>query len=79
MLKDNALKWYEHRAAEPEKVSLQFAGAISDIVRIEHRAQIDAIDAEHVWTTPLIDMRFNYKPQNPLYLFWCASTRCRLR
>ena len=29
---------------------------------------MDALDAEHIWTTPLIDMRFNYKPQNPLYL-----------
>jgi hypothetical protein len=68
MLKDDALNWYEHRAAEPEKVSLQFAGAISDIIRVDNRAQIDAIDAEHIWTRPLIDMRFNYKPQNPLYL-----------
>jgi hypothetical protein len=68
MLKDDALKWYEKRAAEPDQITLAFAGAISDIVRVQSRAQIDALDAEHIWTSPLIDMRFNYKPHNPLYL-----------
>jgi hypothetical protein len=68
MLKDDALKWYEKRLAEPEQITMQFAGEISDIIRIANRAQMDALDEEHVWTKPLIDMRFNYKPQNPLYL-----------
>jgi len=27
---------------------------------------MDALEDEHVWAKPLIDMRFNYKPQNPL-------------
>jgi hypothetical protein len=68
MLKDDALKWYEKRASEPEQITMQFAGEISDIIRIANRAQMDALDDEHVWTKPLIDMRFHYKPQNPLYL-----------
>jgi hypothetical protein len=38
---------------------------------------VDAIDAEHVWTAPLIDMRFNYKPQNPLYLLLVRVYRLR--
>ena len=29
---------------------------------------MDALDDEHIWTSDLIDMRFNYKPRNPLYL-----------
>jgi hypothetical protein len=29
---------------------------------------MDALDARHVWTSKLIDMRFNYRPENPLYL-----------
>jgi hypothetical protein len=37
-------------------------------VRVRSRDQIDALDDEHIWTRPLIDMRFNYKPENPLYL-----------
>ncbi len=68
MLKDEALPWYERRASEPEQITLACAGEISDIIQIKSRAQMDALDAEHIWTTPLIDMRFNYKPQNPLYL-----------
>jgi hypothetical protein len=68
MLKDDALRWYEQRSAEPETVTINLAGAITDIIRIANRAQMDTLDAEHIWTKPLIDMRFNYKPQNPLYL-----------
>jgi hypothetical protein len=29
---------------------------------------MDALDDEHIWTSSLIDMRFNYRPENPLYL-----------
>lgn len=68
MLKDDALPWYERRAAEPDQITLSHAGEISDIIRIQSRAQMDALGDEHVWAAPLIDMRFNYKPQNPLYL-----------
>jgi hypothetical protein len=68
MLKDDAIQWYEKRATEPEQITMTFAGEITDIIRVANRAQMDALDAEHVWTRPLIDMRFNYKPQNPLYL-----------
>jgi hypothetical protein len=68
MLKDDAIQWYEKRAAEPEQITMDFAGEITDIIQIQNRAQMDALDAEHIWTSPLIDMRFNYKPQNPLYL-----------
>jgi hypothetical protein len=68
MLKDDALTWHEKRASEPEQITLSHAGSITDIIRIQNRAQMDALNDEHIWTTPLIDMRFNYKPQNPLYL-----------
>jgi hypothetical protein len=68
MLKDDALSWYERRASEPDQITLRHAGSISDIIQIKSRAQMDALADEHVWTMPLIDMRFNYKPQNPLYL-----------
>ena len=36
---------------------------------------MDALDDEHVWAPPLIDMRFNYKPQNPLYLLLVRAYR----
>ena len=29
----------------------------------------------HIWTAPLIDMRFNYRPENPLYLLIVRAYR----
>ena len=68
MLKPEALVGFEPRSAEPEQIRLSAAGEVAEIVRLSSRAQMDAIDAEHVWTPPLIDMRFSYRPDNPLYL-----------
>jgi hypothetical protein len=48
---------------------------VTDIVRLSSRAQMDAVDEEHVWTPPLIDMRFNYRPANPLYLLLVRAYR----
>jgi hypothetical protein len=36
---------------------------------------MDALDAEHIWAPPLIDMRFNYRPKNPLYLLIVRAYR----
>ena len=53
---------------EPTEVILSSAAIVTDIIRLRDRKQMDALDREHIWTAPLIDMRFNYRPQNPLYL-----------
>jgi hypothetical protein len=68
-----SLKSTEHSrlvamTAEPAQLELRAAASVTDIIQLQSRAQIDAIDSEHIWTTPLIDMRFNYRPENPLYL-----------
>jgi hypothetical protein len=55
-------------SAEPQEVRMTAAGVVSDIIKVESRQQIDRLDDEHIWTSLLIDMRFNYKPANPLYL-----------
>jgi len=39
------------------------------------RAALDALDDQHIWTKPLIDMRFNYRPGNPLYLLLVRAYR----
>ena len=75
MLKPQAHAGFEPRAAEPENATLASAGEVTDIVQLRSRAQMDALDAEHVWTPPLIDMRFNYRPQNPLYLMLVRAYR----
>ncbi|CAN5499881.1 DUF1802 family protein [soil metagenome] len=56
------------RADEPDQIHIGYAGEITDILQINSREQMDQLEAEHIWARPLIDMRFNYKPKNPLYL-----------
>lgn len=68
MLKPAAAATMVHRATEPDEVELSTAGVVTDIVRVSHRGQMDALENQHIWTAPLIDMRFNYRPENPLFL-----------
>jgi hypothetical protein len=75
MLKPDAQAGFEPHGAEPAQVRLSAAGVVTDIIQLASRAQIDAIDDEHVWTPPLIDMRFNYRPENPLYLLLVRAYR----
>ena len=75
MLKPEAHSGFEQMSAEPSEVRLAAAGVVSDIIQLKSRGQMDAIDAEHVWTSPVIDMRFGYKPQNPLYLLLVRAYR----
>jgi len=53
---------------EPAEITLSSAATVTDIIRLRDRAQMDRLDQQHIWTPPLIDIRFNYRPQNPLYL-----------
>jgi hypothetical protein len=77
MLKPEAHEGFLPVSAEPSEVRISAAGMVSDIIQLRSRQQMDALDAEHVWTSPLIDMRFNYKPQNPLYLLLVRAYRLR--
>jgi hypothetical protein len=60
---------------EPAKIELSLAATITDILAIRNRASMDALDDQHVWAKPLIDMRFNYRPENPLYLLLVRTYR----
>jgi len=75
MLKPEAQGGVEKRDAEPGEVTLSAAGIVTDIVQLQSREQIQQIDDEHVWTRPLIDMRFDYRPENPLYLLLVRAYR----
>ena len=63
------------RETEPESIELSTWAQVTDVVRVGARRQIDAIDELHVWLAPLIDMRFDYKPHNPLYLLIVRAWR----
>jgi hypothetical protein len=61
--------------AEPEKIALSLAGEITHILPMKSRAAMDSLDDQHIWTPSLIDMRFNYRPENPLYLLLVRAYR----
>jgi hypothetical protein len=75
MLKPDARDGFEPRSAEPASIELALAGQVTDIIQLKSREQMDEIDDAHVWTAPLIDMRFNYRPENPLYLLLVRAYR----
>jgi hypothetical protein len=68
MLKPEAQAQISSESAEPEQIVLRGAAQVSDIIRLSNRAQMEALQEEHIWGSPLIDMRFSYRPKNPLYL-----------
>jgi hypothetical protein len=74
-LKPEAHAELQPAAAEPAQVRVTAAGVVTDIIKVASREQVDRLDAEHIWTSSLIDMRFNYKPQNPLFLVLVRSYR----
>lgn len=67
-VKDADRAHVQHRDTEPDEIEIRAMARVTDIVRVQSRQQIDAIDDAHIYLPPLIDMRFSYKPQNPLYL-----------
>jgi hypothetical protein len=75
MLKPSEHAGFEPRSAEPDQIPISAAGVVTDILELTSRAQMDAIDDAHVWAPPLIDMRFSYRPENPLYLLLVRAYR----
>ena len=68
MLKPAERAAFTLASAEPQQVRIMAAGQITDILRVNGRSAMDRLRDQHIWDEPLIDMRFNYRPQNPLYL-----------
>lgn len=65
----------ETHASEPPTVTLGGWAQVSDIVRVKSRASVDALSAEHIYLPPLIDMRFDYRPDKPLYVLIVRAYR----
>jgi len=54
--------------AEPETILIEGYGKVARIMEVPSRAKFEALDDLHIWDAPLLDMRFNYRPEKPLYL-----------
>ena len=68
MLKDAEHAGFAPASAEPATLTLSSAASVTDVIRLQSRGQMDELEEEHIWTAPLIDMRFDYRPEKPLYL-----------
>jgi len=62
---------------EPQSLSFDAMGVVTPatIWPVPSREAFDQLDDLHCWTTPQIDMRFNYKPERPLYLMAVRTYR----
>lgn len=54
--------------AEPAEIVIEGMGVVEHIWQVPSRESLDALDEFHVWTPEQLDMRWNYKPHQPLYL-----------
>lgn len=41
---------------------------VHQVLLLHERAQADAFSARHIWDEPYVDLRFDYKPDRPLYV-----------
>lgn len=62
------LKVDEPEKAEPSQITFKCWAEAARVWEVPSRSAFDALDDLHPWATPQIDMRFNYKPDRPLYL-----------
>lgn len=57
-----------HFGHEPPEITFQGLGEVGGIWPVPSRAAFGQLDDLHGWSSAQVDMRFSYKPQNPLYL-----------
>lgn len=62
---------------EPAAIPIRGLGEAVKIWEVPGRGAFDALDDLHPWSGEQIDMRFNYKPDHPLYLVAIRAARLR--
>jgi hypothetical protein len=68
MLKDSAQDLFTFAGSEPSTIQISAFADVTDIILIQNLNQIAMADAHHIWTPQFLQMRLNYRPENPLYL-----------
>jgi hypothetical protein len=53
---------------EPAEITIRGLGEVNHIWQVPTRESLDALDDFHGWTAAQLDQRWNYKPNQPLYL-----------
>ena len=60
---------------EPFEQTITGIGDVAKIWQVPSRAAFDSLEDLHCWTKPQIDMRFDYKPEKPLYLMAIRASK----
>ena len=60
---------------EPEEIVFRGYAEVADIWEVPSREAFDSLDDLHGWLPPQIDMRFDYKPERPLFLIALRAFR----
>ncbi len=68
MLRPDARDLVEPGDDEPVTFDLTHGGEVTDIHTVPSREALDRLDGLHVWDEEYFDLRWNYKPERPLYL-----------
>jgi len=68
MVKPQFCDAIRREAAEPEMLTIRGYGEVAKIFEVPSRPKLEMQDDLHVWDAPLLDMRFAYRPEKPLYL-----------
>jgi hypothetical protein len=68
MLKPALRQELERTRAEPDTITIRGYADVARIFEVPSRLQLEALDDVHIWDAAMLDMRFNYRPEKPLYL-----------
>lgn len=61
--------------AEPAQITIRGLGEVARLWQVPARESLDALDDLHCWTAEQLELRWNYKPHQPLYLFAVRAYR----
>jgi len=71
MTKPERRRELRRAAQEPGELEIRGYGEVAKIFEVPvegGRAKVDQLVDLHLWDVPLIDMRFSYRPEKPLYI-----------
>ena len=60
---------------EPDEILFRGWGEVAGVWPVATRDALDALDDLHPWLPPQIDMRFDYKPDRPVYALLMRAYR----
>ena len=70
------LREEEGRRMPPDRIRIEAAAEVTDVVRVEDRAALLKLAPQHIWSPQFIHGRYNWEPYKPVFLLLLRV--CRL-